>query len=192
MLSVPGMTKQRVPWWKVLLGFDLWRRALWSLVVLPASVAGLALCAVGQRHRTASVSRVVAGRVCGRPMLGETRTVLGYLVLSLLPGVLMWWLVLAAGPNTIRNVGFYWATWGGGDHSGAWGGPTLAGAWTVHTILSIVLYPVLVAVLRLLTLLQGRLAGRLLGDDRAWWPIAVAVLVTLAGIPFLISFVQQL
>jgi hypothetical protein len=59
--------------------------------------------------------------------------------------------------------------------------PRLTGSWAVHAAGALLL-PVELWLLRALTGLQGRLAARLLGTDRAPWVLPVAVLAALLGL----------
>jgi hypothetical protein len=159
-----------------------------------AEQAGQAL--VGAHQTAARLQRGLADRWLHLPMPpppGGDRwgRVITDALLTSMVGVLCWFLVALAGPNTVRNVLLYPIT-DGGEVARAWGGPTLAGAWAVHAVLALVLLPVELWLLRGLTGLQRRLAARLLGSDEAPWVLPVAVLVAALGLLVLRAFVNQL
>jgi hypothetical protein len=182
--------------WAETFGAPMWRSLAYGVLSLPAGIASLLLALVGAHPAAARLQRGLADRWLRRdltaPQGGDRwgRVLLQALLASTL-GVLCWLLVALAGPNTVRNVLLYPITDGTGV-ARAWGGPTLAGAWAVHATLALLLLPVELWLLRGLTGLQGRLAGRLLGSDRARWVLPVAVVVATFGLVWLRAFANQL
>jgi len=174
----------------------MWRSAVYGLLSLPAGIWSLLLALVGAHQTAARLQRGLANRWLHLPLPpppGGDRwgRVITDGLLTLMVGVLCWFVVALAGPNTVRNVLLYAVTDGGGV-ARAWGGPTLAGAWAVHAALGLALLPVELWLLRGLAGLQGRLTGRLLGSDQALWVLPVAVLVAALGLVMLQAFVHQL
>jgi hypothetical protein len=159
--------------WAETFGVPMWRSVVYGMVSLPAGIASLLGALVGAHRAAARLQRGLADRWLRRaltpPQGGDRwgRVVLQALLASTL-GVVCWLLVALAGPNTVRNVLLYPIT-DGDAVARAWGGPTLAGAWAVHAALALLLLPVELWLLRGLAGLQGRLAARLLGGDRARW-----------------------
>lgn len=170
-----------------LLRRDLYRRLRVNLLLLPVSVGAVVVDIVG-RHKTAlRWQQQLAERAAGRgltPRLDDAgrSSVLGYSIIAALFGMWFWLLFVLAIPNTIRCVCFYWLT----DYlvvnhghigSGTWGGPTLVGAWATHGILALLLVPVWISLFYGLTVVQTRLADRLLGGSGRHWPIGISLLV---------------
>jgi hypothetical protein len=182
--------------WAEMFGAPMWRSLVYGLLSLPAGIASLLLALAGAHQAAARLQRGLADRwlrcALPRPPSGSRwgRVVTQALLTSML-GVGCWLLVALAGPNTVRNVLLYPIT-DGDEVARAWGGPTLAGAWAVHAALALLLLPVELWLLRGLTGLQGRLAGRLLGSDRARWVLPVAVVVATFGLVWLRAFANQL
>ena len=182
--------------WSWTFGAGMWRAVVYGLLSLPAGIACLLMSLVGAQSVAARLQVGLADRwlrsSVGRPRGGSRwgRVVTQALLTSLI-GLLCCLLVALAGPNTVRNVLPYPITDGSGA-ARSWGGPTVAGAWAVHAALALVILPVELWMIRGLTGLQGRLTARLLGADRTWWVLPVAVLVAVLGLLILRAFINQL
>jgi hypothetical protein len=182
--------------WAQTFGAPMWRSLAYGMLSLPAGIASLLLALVGAHQAASRLQRGLADRWLqlrlAPPHGGDRwgRVIVQALLASTL-GVVCWLLVALAGPNTVRNVLLYPITDGDGV-ARAWGGPTLADAWVVHAAGALLLLPVELWLLRALTGLQGRLAARLLGSDRARWVLPVAVLIAALGLVLLRAFANQL
>jgi hypothetical protein len=182
--------------WAETFGAPMWRSLAYGVLSLPAGIASLLLALVGAHRAAGRLQRGLADRWLRRPLTPPqnrdrwSRVLLQALLASTL-GVVCWLLVALAGPNTVRNVLLYPIT-DGDSVARSWGGPTLAGAWAVHAALALLPLPVELWLLRGLAGLQGRLAGRLLGSDRARWVLPVGVLVAALGLVWLRALANQL
>lgn len=128
----------------------------------------------------AALPRAVGSAIRGRA--------LPHSVLSGVVGLLAWFLAFLAVLGSIRGLLYPLV---GGEYSNAWGGPTLAGAWAVHALIALVLAPVIVAVIAALGVFQDRLRSRMLDRTGPSWPVPVAVILTIAGALFFVSWLRQ-
>jgi hypothetical protein len=151
---------RREPWWPQPFSVVTWRRVLYVLIALPASVAALVLAVFGRAAAAARLQRGLVGRLLDVPILERPRArTLGHALLSLPLNAVA--LVVTGYPlvGIVLNVGYPLR---GGASEADWGGPSLGGRWAVHAaggLLFLVLLPWLV---RGATRLQARLARRLL------------------------------
>ena len=137
------------------------RRALYPILALPVSIAGVALLVVGRpavaadwqrstlrRFAQASMGPVSIVRSPALVLLGLLLDLVAFAVAGYL-----WLLALANVAYPLRPD----TTASSLRH--AWGGPTLAGAWSVHAIGGVALFAAIgVPVVNALVVLQVRLA----------------------------------
>ncbi|MCM6775250.1 hypothetical protein NDR87_16780 [Nocardia sp. CDC159] len=155
--------------------------------------AGYGLVAVLSGFGGAGLRAWAARRLLGREPFAERAGVGGralHLVLSVVVGLVAWFVLFLICIALVRGIAY--PSVGGGDYENSWGGPTLAGAWAVHALLAIaVVLPIGTLLIAALGVLQFAFARRLLVRAGAWWPLPVAVLVTMAGALFFVAWTHQ-
>jgi hypothetical protein len=121
---------------------------------------------------------------------GSVRS-LGYSVLSLLLGVLSWFLLMMLAVAVLRGV-FYGLVTDGPYGPGTWGGPTKAGAWAVHAAVSAPLLCLLPLSLRGLGLLHAALIRSLYGAPLGRWVLPATITMCAAGSLLFYCWIQQI
>lgn len=157
------------------------RSAVYELLALP-----LAFTRVRTRLR---VPRLLLREPVGAHNASPYRCLIQS-VLSGAVGLLGWFLAMLTVLVLVRGLAYPLV--GADGYENSWGGPTLAGAWLVHAVLGVVIAPLFVAMIALLGRLQLRVIRTVLGGDRSWWAIPVAVVLAAAGGLFFVAWVQQI
>lgn len=137
--------------------------------------------------------RQVAGPMAGTPTASRPGAVrsLGYCLLSLLLGLLGWFLIMMMAAAVVRGI-FYGLVTDGPYGAGTWGGPTKAGAWAVHAAVAIPTLVLLPVLLHGLAVLHTALIERLYGRSTGWWVLPATGLIGVAGGLLFYSWIQQL
>ncbi|MFC9660096.1 hypothetical protein ACFVJ5_07655 [Nocardia sp. NPDC127606] len=157
------------------------RSAFYELLALP-----LAFTRVRTRLR---VPRLLLREPVGAHNISLRRCLIQS-VLSGGVGLLGWFLAMLSVLVLVRGLAYPLVAADGYETS--WGGPTLAGAWLVHAALGALIAPAFVAVIALFGRLQLRVTRTVLGGDRSWWAIPVALVLAAAGGLFFVAWVHQI
>jgi hypothetical protein len=155
-------------WWAMPFSADTWRRMIYVLLALPASLAFLPLSLLGGYRSVAwwqkGLTRRFLSPCTDEPVACDTAgRVLAHAVLSLplnlasavLTGYL--WLLVPI------NVAYPLRPGTMDSYQRSWGGPSLAGAWAVHAVAGVAVLFLTPWVVRAVTWLQARLTRGLLG-----------------------------
>ncbi|MGW0324337.1 hypothetical protein [Nocardia sp. NPDC003183] len=157
------------------------RSAFYELLALP-----LAFTRVRTRLR---VPRLLLREPVGAHDISLRRCLIQS-VLSGGVGLLGWFLAMLSVLVLVR--GFAYPLVAADSYQTSWGGPTLAGAWLVHAASGALIAPAFVAVIALCGRLQLRVTRTVLGGDRSWWAIPVALVLVAAGGLFFVAWVRQI
>ncbi|MFD4439546.1 hypothetical protein ACFWPK_07165 [Nocardia sp. NPDC058519] len=157
------------------------RSAVYELLALP-----LAFTRVRTRLR---VPRLLLREPVGAQNVSLARCLIQS-VLSGGVGLLGWFLAMLSVLVLVRGLAYPLVAADGYENS--WGGPTLAGAWAVHAVLGVLIAPVFVAMIALFGRLQLRVTRTVLGGDRSWWAIPIALVLAASGTLFFVAWVHQI
>ncbi|MFD4350947.1 hypothetical protein ACFWPX_00205 [Nocardia sp. NPDC058518] len=156
------------------------RSAVYELLALP-----LAFTRVRTRLR---VPRLLLREPVGAQNVSLARCLIQS-VLSGGVGLLGWFLAMLSVLVLVRGLAYPLVAADGYENS--WGGPTLAGAWAVHAVLGVLIAPVFVGMIALFGRLQLRVTRTVLGGDRSWWAIPIALVLAASGALFFVAWVHQ-
>jgi hypothetical protein len=155
-------------WWAMPFSADTWRRTVYIVLALPASLAFALLASLG-RYR--AVARWQSGLTCrylspctGQPtargtagrVIAHTLLSLPLNLVSLLLTAYLWLLVPI-------NIAYPLRPGTMDSYQRSWGGPTLAGAWAVHAAAGVAVLFLTPWVVQAATRLQARLTRSMLG-----------------------------
>ncbi|WP_446222375.1 hypothetical protein ACTWPB_21530 [Nocardia sp. IBHARD005] len=104
-------------------------------------------------------------------------------------GLLGWFLAMLSVLVLVRGLAYPLVADG---YENSWGGPTLVGAWAVHAVLGVLIAPVFVGMIALFGRLQLRVTRTVLGGDRSWWAIPIALVLAASGALFFVAWVHQI
>ncbi|MFE3316885.1 hypothetical protein [Nocardia sp. NPDC059195] len=157
------------------------RSAVYELLALP-----LAFTRVRTRLR---VPRLLLRESVGAHKVSLARCLIQS-VLSGSVGLLGWFLAMLSVLVLVRGLAYPLVAADGYENS--WGGPTLVGAWAVHAALGVLIAPVFVGMIALFGRLQLRVTRTVLGGDRSWWAIPIALVLAASGALFFVAWVHQI
>ncbi|MFD4458852.1 hypothetical protein [Nocardia sp. NPDC058480] len=157
------------------------RSAVYELLALP-----LAFTRVRTRLR---VPRLLLREPVGAHKVSLARCLIQS-VLSGSVGLLGWFLAMLSVLVLVRGLAYPLVAADGYENS--WGGPTLVGAWAVHAALGVLIAPVFVGMIALFGRLQLQVTRTVLGGDRSWWAIPIALVLAASGALFFVAWVHQI
>jgi hypothetical protein len=167
----------------------------YDAALVPVSLLAAANSLLGRTdavHRAWSrafrIQRAAVPVMIRRP--GAVRS-FGYSVLSLVLGLLGWFLLMMLGAAVLRGA-FYGFVTHGPYGPGTWGGPTKAGAWAMHAAVAVPVLFLLPLLLRGLGLLHAAFIRCLYGVSAGWWVLPTTIAVAVAGALLFYSWTQQL
>lgn len=112
-----------------------------------------------------------------------------YAVLAICVGLLAWFLVFLTLVGAFRGI--FHPLIDQDSYENSWGGPTLAGAWAVHFLVAAACVPLFIGIVAAIGAFLHRLERRVIDRIGPIWPVPVAILLTIGGVLFFVSWLHQ-
>lgn len=176
----------------------LWRSVAYDALLVTAGLQTIADAVLGEPETAGRRWRRLADYRLGKPGTAPETVeqqpvgrVFGYGLITTVLGLASWFVMLLVLMAVVRGP-----FWGFVDHGavepGTWGGPTRSGAWAAHGFIAVPCVVAFLFALRGIAALQALLVRPLYGLASHRWVLPATIVLTLAGLAFFWSWLQQL